>query len=176
LTTSDLAQDKLQQYDAVVVGVRALDTRKDLAPKLLELFGYVESGGNVIMQYNRVDGLQKTPLTLHVSQSRITDETAPVTFLAPDHPALNTPNKITNADFDGWVQERGTYFPTQWDERFTPIVSSSDAGEPQLKGGLIVSKYGKGYFVYTGLTFFRQLPAGVPGAYRIFANLVSLGK
>jgi LmbE family N-acetylglucosaminyl deacetylase len=176
LTTADLAPDKLQQYDAVVVGVRALDTRKDLAPKLLELFGYVESGGNVIMQYNRVDGLQKTPLTLHVSQSRITDETAPVTFLAPDHPALNTPNKITNADFDGWVQERGTYFPTQWDERFTPIVSSSDSGEPQLKGGLLVAKYGKGYFVYTGLTFFRQLPAGVPGAYRIFANLVSLGK
>jgi LmbE family N-acetylglucosaminyl deacetylase len=176
LDVADLAQDKLQRFDAVVVGVRALDTRKDLGPKMLELFSYVESGGNVIMQYNRVDGLQKTPLTLHVSQSRVTDETAPVTFLAPDHPALNTPNKITGADFDGWVQERGTYFPTQWDERFTPIVASSDSGEPPLKGGLLVAKYGRGYFVYTGLTFFRQLPAGVPGAYRIFANLVSLGK
>lgn len=176
LDIADLAQDKLQRFDAVVVGVRALDTRKDLGSKMLELFSYVESGGNVIMQYNRVDGLQKTPLTLRVSQSRVTDETAPVTFLAPDHPALNTPNKITPADFDGWVQERGTYFPNQWDERFTPIVASSDSGEPPLKGGLLVAKYGRGYFVYTGLTFFRQLPAGVPGAYRIFANLVSLGK
>jgi hypothetical protein len=96
--------------------------------------------------------------------------------LAPDHPVLNTPNKITSADFQGWVQEQGTYYASQWDAHFTPILASSDAGEPPLKGGLLIAQYGKGYFVYTGLTFFRQLPAGVPGAYRLFANLLSLGK
>jgi hypothetical protein len=99
-----------------------------------------------------------------------------VTFLAPDHPVLNTPNKITSADFEGWVQERGIYFPNQWDAHFTPILACSDPGEAPLKGGLLVAGYGKGYFVYTGLVFFRELPAGVPGAYRLFANLVSLGR
>ena len=113
---------------------------------------------------------------MHLSGDRVTDETAPVTFLAPDHPVLNTPNKITSADFDGWVQERGIYFPNQWDDHFTPILACNDPGESPLKGGLLVAQYGKGYFVYTGLVFFRELPAGVPGAYRLFANLISLGK
>lgn len=99
-----------------------------------------------------------------------------MTLLAPDHPALNSPNKITSADFDGWVQERGSYFPNQWDEHFVPILACSDTGEAPKSGGLLVARYGKGYFVYTGLTFFRQLPGAVPGAYRLFANLVSLGK
>jgi hypothetical protein len=89
---------------------------------------------------------------------------------------LNTPNKITSADFDGWVQERGIYFPNQWDDHFTPILGFNDPGEPLLKGGLLVARYGKGYLVYTGLSFFRELPAGVPGAFRLFANLISLGK
>ena len=106
----------------------------------------------------------------------MTDETAPVTFLAPDHPVLNRPNKITGTDFDGWIQERGIYYPDQWDNHFTPILACSDPGEAPLNGGLLVAQYGKGYFVYTGLVFFRQLPDGVPGAYRLFANLVSLGK
>lgn len=99
-----------------------------------------------------------------------------MTFLDPDNPVLNTPNKITQADFDNWVQERGTYFPSDWDKNFTPILACNDAGESPLKGSLLVANYGKGHFVYTGLTFFRQLPAGVPGAYRLFANLISLGK
>jgi len=99
-----------------------------------------------------------------------------VTFLAPDHPVLNTPNKITSADFLGWVQERGNYFPNTWDEHFTPILACNDPGEAPLKGGLLVANCGKGYYVYTGLVFFRELPAGVPGAYRLFANLVSLGQ
>jgi len=99
-----------------------------------------------------------------------------MTFLAPDHPVLNTPNKITNDDFAGWVQERGIYFPSEWATNFTPILACHDPGEEPLKGSLLVAKYGQGYFVYTGLVFFRQLPAGVPGAYRLFANLVSLGK
>jgi hypothetical protein len=113
---------------------------------------------------------------LHLSGDRVTDETAAVTFLAPDHPVLNTPNKITSRDFDGWQQERGIYFPDQWDEHFTPILAFADPCESPLKGGLLVAPYGKGYYAYTGLVFFRELPAGVPGAFRLFANLISLGK
>jgi hypothetical protein len=113
---------------------------------------------------------------LRLSGERVTDENAPVTFLAPDHPVLNTPNKIGPADFDHWVQERGIYFPNQWGDRFTPILAFNDPGESPLKGSLLVAQYGKGYFVYTGLVFFRELPAGVPGAFRLFANLISLGK
>jgi LmbE family N-acetylglucosaminyl deacetylase len=176
LATTDLTAAGLAGLDAIVVGVRAFDTHRDLASLMPALFAYVEAGGTVVMQYNRVDGFGSSPLTLRVSQERVTDETAPVTFLAPDHPVLNTPNRITDADFAGWVQERGIYFPNQWDERFTPILASGDPGETPLKGGLLVAQYGRGHFVYTGLVFFRQLPAGVPGAYRLFANLVSLGK
>jgi hypothetical protein len=116
------------------------------------------------------------PFELHLSGDRVTDEQAAATFLAPDHRVLNSPNKITAADFDGWVQERGIYFPDQWDDHFTPILAFNDPGESPLKGGLLVAQYGKGYFVYTGLVFFRELPAGVPGAFRLFANLISLGK
>jgi hypothetical protein len=179
LTTNDLTLERLKQFDAVVTGVRLFDTHRNLGAGLTALFAYVEGGGNVVMQYNRVDGLQSTPLTLRISQgnqARVTDEHAAMTFLAPDNPVLNTPNKITSADFDGWIQERGTYFPTQWDERFTPILACNDPGEAPLKGSLLVANYGSGHFVYTGLGFFRQLPAGVPGAYRLFANLISLGK
>jgi hypothetical protein len=108
---------------------------------------------------------------------RVTDETAPVTFIAPEHTALNVPNKITAADFNGWVQERGAYFPSTWDtERFTPLLAMSDPGEKQPDSSVLIAQHGKGYYVYTGVAFFRQLPAGVPGAYRLFANLVSLGK
>jgi LmbE family N-acetylglucosaminyl deacetylase len=179
LTGADLTPERLKNFDAVVIGIRAFNTRTDLGAQLTNLFAYVEAGGNVIAQYNRPNGLQTdklAPFDLRVSNDRVTDENAPVTFLAPDHPALNTPNKITSADFEGWVQERGVYYPNQWDEHFTPILACSDPGEAPLKGGLLVAKYGNGYFVYTGLAFFRELPAGVPGAYRLFANLISLGK
>ena len=176
LKPEDLTPERLKEFDAIVTGVRLFDTHRDLASKLSPLFAYVEGGGTVVMQYNRVDGLQSAPLTLKISQERVTDEHAPVTFLVPDSPALNAPNKITNADFDNWVQERGTYFPNQWDDHFVPILACNDPGESPLKGSLLVAEYGKGHFVYTGLAFFRQLPAGVPGAYRLFANLISLGK
>ena len=106
----------------------------------------------------------------------MTDEHAAVTLLAPDHPALTTPNRITPTDFEGWVQERGLYFPDRWDEHFTPLLSMADPGETPSSGALLVASHGRGYFVYTGLSWFRQLPEGVPGAYRLFANLVSLGK
>jgi LmbE family N-acetylglucosaminyl deacetylase len=180
LVDSDLTADNLSKFDAVVIGVRAFNVDKELASHAQALFDYVKAGGNVIEQYNRpgssLQADQLTPYSLHISDERVTDPAAPMTFLAPDNPALNTPNKITSADFDGWVQERGTYFPDQWDNHFTPILACNDAGEEPLKGELLVAQYGKGYFVYTGLGFFRQLPAGVPGAYRLFANLISIGK
>jgi len=179
LTGADLTQETLRPLDAVVIGIRAFNTRTDLAGRVPALFAYVEAGGNVIAQYNLGNGLGANwlaPFHLRISRDRVTDEHAPVTFLAPDHPSLTTPNHITEADFDGWVQERGLYFPDQWDERFTAILASGDPGETPLRGGLLVARHGKGYFVYTGLAWFRQLPEGVPGAYRLFANLVSLGK
>jgi hypothetical protein len=177
LTVADLIPDQLKNFDAIVIGVRALDTRADLRAALPTLFAYAEAGGNVIIQYNRNNGsMQTAPLPLQISGDRITDETASPTFLAGDHPALNTPNKITPADFDGWVQERGIYFPNQWDNHYTPILGFSDPGEQQQNGALLIAQHGKGYIVYSGLVWFRELPAGVPGAYRLFANLVSLGK
>jgi hypothetical protein len=138
----------------------------------------------VIVQYNTPNELKTTklgPFDIKLSRdlphNRVTDENAPVTLLVPDHPAFNLPNKIAPADFDGWVQERGLNFPSEWDTaHYTALLACNDAGETPLKSGLLVAKYGKGYFVYTGLSFFRQLPAGVPGAIRLFANLVSLGK
>ena len=179
LDDTKLMPEDLQGLDAVVIGVRAFNVRKDIGSHLPVLFRYVENGGTIVAQYNRPDGLQTNevaPFELHLSTDRVTDETAAATFLAPDNPALNKPNKITSADFDGWVQERAIYFPDQWDDHFTPVLAFNDPGETPLKGSLLVAPYGKGYFVYTGLVFFRELPAGVPGAFRLFANLISLGK
>jgi len=179
LDDTDLTPEQLLGLDAIVIGVRAFNVRNNVASQLPVLFSYVENGGTIVAQYNRPDGLKTTklaPFELHLSGDRVTDENATAIFLAPDHPVLNTPNKITSADFDGWVQERGIYFPNQWDDHFTPILAFNDPGESPLKGGLLVAQYGKGYFVYTGLVFFRELPAGVPGAFRLFANLISLGK
>jgi hypothetical protein len=179
LTGADLTPERLRGLDAVVIGIRAFNVRPDLAERLPALFAYVEAGGTVVVQYNTLDRLREgwlAPFHLRLSRERVTDEQAPVTILAPEHPVLTTPNRITAADFEGWVQERGLYFPDQWDERFTAILASGDAGETPLKGGLLAARHGTGYFVYTSLAWFRQLPEGVPGAYRLFANLVSLGK
>lgn len=176
LSGADLTPEKLKGLDAVVIGVRAFNVRSDLSAGLPALFAFAEAGGTVVVQYNRPNGLQAgslAPFSLTVSSDRVTDENAPVTFLAPDHPVLNTPNKITAKDFEGWVQERGIYFPNQWDEHFVPLIACSDPGEAPLKGGLLVAPYGKGRYIYTGLAWFRELPAGVPGAYRLFANLVA---
>ena len=179
LSGADLTPERLRDFDAVVIGVRAFNTRTDLVARMPALFAYVEGGGNVIELYNRPNGLQSAPLApfpLRLSELRVTDEKAEMTLLVPDHPALTGPNRIGPADFADWVQERGTYFPSQWDPRFTPLLSCHDTGEAPLEGGLLVARDGRGYFVYTGLSWFRQLPAGVPGAYRLFANLLSLGK
>ncbi len=181
LSGADLTAEKLHGLDAVVTGVRAFAVRKDLTPANMQaLTDFVQAGGNVIVQYVRpesgVQSIRLGPYQLHLSTDRVTDPNSAMTFLVPDHPAVNSPNKITAADFQGWVQERGTYFPNQWDEHFVPIFACNDAGEQLLKGALLIAPYGKGNFIYTGLVFFRQLPAGVPGAYRLMANLVSLGK
>ena len=179
LNSADLIPERLGSLDAVVIGIRAFNTRTDLGGRMPALLAYVQGGGTVVAQYNTLDGLRDdwlAPFRLRLSRDRVTDEHAPVTILAAGHPVLTTPNRITAADFDGWVQERGLYFPAQWDERFTPILACSDAGEPPLPGGLLVARDGRGYFVYTSLAWFRQLPEGVPGAYRLFANLVSLGR
>jgi hypothetical protein len=116
------------------------------------------------------------PYHLNISRDRVTVEEAEVRFLAPDHEILNYPNKITAKDFEGWVQERGLYFPDEWASEFAPVLSCNDPGEPPRDGGLLIAKYGKGHYIYTGLSFFRELPAGVPGAFRIFANMISIGK
>jgi LmbE family N-acetylglucosaminyl deacetylase len=184
LSDADLTEEKLKTLDAVVVGVRAFNTRADLGAHLPGLFAYVEAGGTVVEQYNTPNGLLAHPLApydLKLSRElpryRVTDENAAVTLLVPDHPALTTPNRIGPEDFGGWVQERGLDFASEWDAaHLIPLMACSDPGEPPLEGGLLVARYGRGTFVYTGLSFFRQLPAGVPGAYRLFANLVSLGK
>ena len=165
----------LEQFDAVVVGIRAYNTIKELQFKQKYLLEYVKKGGNVIVQYNtnrRVD--VQAPYNLQLSRDRVTDENANVTFLAKEHSILNYPNKITEADFDGWVQERGLYFPNKWSKEYTPILSMHDKGESAKNGSLLVAKYGKGNYIYTGLSFFRELPAGVSGAYKLFANLLSV--
>ena len=179
LAGTDLTVERLSRLDTVVIGIRAFNVRTDLAEHLPALFAYVAAGGTVVAQYNTLDRLHENflaPFQLQLSRDRITDEHAPVTILASAHPVLTTPNRITAADFEGWVQERGLYFPSQWDERFTTILASGDPGEKPLTSGVLVARHGKGYFVYTCLSWFRQLPEAVPGAYRLFANLVSLGK
>lgn len=177
LADHEITLATLQRLDAVVLGVRALNTHPRARYFMPVLFEYVRQGGTVVVQYNtnqrlEVDKVAPHPLTL--GRDRVADETAPVTILAPEHPVITTPNQITSTDFDGWVQERGLYFPSQWDESFQPVLSMADPGEDQKQSSLLVARYGEGYYVYTGLSFFRQLPQGVPGAYKLFANLVSL--
>ncbi|MER2996313.1 PIG-L family deacetylase [Pontibacter populi] len=179
LRDSDMRLNYLQQFDAIILGVRAyntIDRLKFHQPTLLE---YVKNGGNLIVQYNTNHALVMPnvgPYPLKLSRDRVTVEEAEVRFLKPNHPVLNTPNKITKKDFEGWVQERGLYFPNEWSNEYEAILSSNDPGEPARDGGLLVAKYGKGNYIYTGYSWFRELPAGVPGAYRLFVNLISLGK
>jgi hypothetical protein len=179
LTESDITAKNLSQFSAVVLGIRAYNTQDRIANWLPELFAYVKAGGVVIAQYNTLAELkteQLGPYPLEISRDRVTDENAEVRILAPNHPLMTTPNKITSKDFEGWVQERGLYFPKTWDPAWTAILSSNDPKEKPLDGGLLVAKVGKGFFIYTSYSWFRQLPAGVPGAYRLFANMLSLGK
>lgn len=175
----EVSKDRLQGYGALVMGIRAYNKLDDIRFKQDILMDYVRDGGNMIVQYNtnrrlKVDNIGPFPIQL--SRDRVTVEEAPIEILEPNHPILNYPNKITQEDFDGWVQERGLYFANEWSEEYKAILSSNDPGEPARKGGLLVAPHGNGHFIYTGYSWFRQLPAGVPGAYRIFANMVSLNQ
>ncbi|PKV50959.1 GlcNAc-PI de-N-acetylase [Aquimarina sp. MAR_2010_214] len=183
VTTIDpesISLESIQSFDAIVVGIRAYNTVEQLKFKQKYLLEYVKNGGNLIIQYNTNRRLKVTdnlgPYPLKLSRDRVTDENAKITFLAPEHQVLNSPNKITANDFKGWVQERGLYFPNEWSKEYIPILAANDKGESKKKGPLLIAKYGKGHYVYTGLSFFREFPAGVSGAYRLFANILSLGK
>ncbi|QCE42256.1 PIG-L family deacetylase [Psychroserpens sp. NJDZ02] len=179
LKPEEITAERLSAFDAVVVGIRAYNIVDHLKFKQDILFDFVEKGGNMIVQYNtnrRLKTDQIAPYDLKLSRDRVTDENAEVILLAPDHEVLNFPNKITSNDFEGWTQERGLYFPDEWASEFTPILSMHDKDETAKTGSLLVAKHGKGHYIYTGLSFFREFPAGVSGAYRLFANMLSIGK
>ena len=164
--------ENLQRVDAVVLGVRAVNTNERLEFVMPDLFNYVKQGGTLVVQYNTSTAIDKfSPYPLALSRERVTEEDAEVRILKPDHAVLNTPNKITAKDFEGWVQERGLYFPNKWDDHFEAILSMNDTGQPAAEGSLLVAKYGEGHYVYTGLSFFRELPEGVPGAFKLFSNI-----
>jgi hypothetical protein len=179
MNNDEVTESNLKRVDAVVLGVRTLNTNERVRYFMPALLDYVKEGGTVVVQYNtnsRMETEKISPYPIKIGRQRVTEETAEVMILKPNHAVLNIPNKITAADFSGWVQERGLYFPDEWDEKYDAILSMHDQGEEPLSGSLLVAQYGEGYYVYTGLSFFRQLPEGVPGAYKLFANLVSLGK
>jgi len=178
LDANALTFGDLSKYNAIVVGVRAYELRPELASANKRLLSYVENGGTLVVQYNRDVVWNKflpAPYnaTIGSPTPRITDENAEVKFLKPDDPLLNSPNKITQDDFKNWVQERGLYYWSDFDSRYTPLLAMHDPGESDLNGGLVYTRLGKGTYIYTGLAFFRQLPEGVPGAYRLFVNLLS---
>ncbi|HVS95636.1 MAG TPA: PIG-L family deacetylase [Puia sp.] len=180
LTEKEITPAYLKQFDAVIAGVRAYDVHGWLTSRHAELMEYVKEGGNLIVQYNRGNLGRMTsnigPYPFAVSNIRVTDENAKVNFLQPSDPVLNYPNKITEKDFEGWIQERGIYFAGQADPQYESVLSMSDPGEQEQKGSLEIAHYGSGVFVYTGLVFFRELPAGVPGAYRLMANIIALNQ
>lgn len=173
---------ELTKQKVIIIGVRAYNTEDWLPLFQNQLMDFVKNGGTLITQYQTsafygtIKADQMGPYPFTVSRDRVTDETAKVEFVNPNHPLLNKPNKITQADFDGWVQERGLYFANSWAKEYTPIFKMKDAGESESEGSLLYTKYGKGNFIFTGLAFFRQLPAGVPGAYRLMANLIAVGQ
>ena len=178
LSDDELEAGDLSRYAAIVAGIRAFNTRPRLKQAEKRLEAYAEGGGTVVVQYNTTGDLvtdKLGPWPIKLSRDRVTVEEAPVTFLKPGSPILNFPNKLTPADFDGWVQERGLYFAGSWDPKYETVLATHDPGEGDKPGGLLYAKVGKGAWVYTGYAFFRQLPAGVPGAYRLFVNLVSAG-
>jgi LmbE family N-acetylglucosaminyl deacetylase len=173
----EINNKNLHKFDAIVLGIRAYNVVKELKFKQKFLLNYVEKGGNMVVQYNTNRNVDvAAPFTLNLSRDRVTDEFAEVRVLEKKHELLNFPNKITTDDFNGWVQERGLYFPDSWSKEYTPILSMNDKGETAKKGSLLIAKYGKGNYIYTGLSFFRELPAGVSGAYKLFANMLSVGK
>ncbi len=175
----NISAERLNPFDVVITGIRAYNVVNALAYKQKTLLDFVKNGKTMIVQYNTLDDLvskEMSPYPLKISRDRVTEEDAEVRFLAPNHPILNYPNKITAEDFKGWKQEQGLYYPSEWDSAFTSILSANDTGEKPKDGALLVAKYGKGNYIYTGLSFFRELPEGVPGAFRLIANMIAIGK
>jgi LmbE family N-acetylglucosaminyl deacetylase len=172
-----LANENLSKYQTIVLGIRAYDTQKDVIANNKRLLEFVEGGGRLVVQYNASAGDfnngKFTPYPLTLSRARVSVEEAPVKILDPANRIFHSPNEISQKDFEGWVQERGLYFGSQWDPKFAPLLETHDPGEGEQKGGMLVAQYGKGTYIYTGYAFFRQLPAGVPGAVRLFVNLLS---
>ncbi len=177
-----LATEDLRQYQTIVLGIRAYDTQKDVIANNKRLLDFVVGGGRLVVQYNTMGSFgvpidfnsgKYTPYPTKLGRARVSVEEAPVKILEPSNQIFHYPNEITAKDFDGWVQERGLYFMSEWDPHFVPLLESHDPGEAEQKGGLLMAHYGKGTYIYTGYAFFRQLPAGVPGAVRLFVNLVS---
>jgi hypothetical protein len=181
LDKNDISFGSLKSFDAIITGIRAYNIHDYLGEKYDVLMDYIKDGGNLIVQYNTSNFVSSVkskigPYPFNISRSRVTDENSKISFLKPDHPVLTFPNKIVPADFDHWMQERGIYFADQLDAKYETVLSMNDTGEPEQTGSLIIADYGRGKFVYTGLVFFRQLPAGVPGAYRLLANIIALNK
>ena len=180
IDAESLKRGALDRYDTIVVGVRAFNVRNDLGAGHAALMKWIEAGGTLVVQYNTSNRWRKLtdpmgPHPFEIDRDRVTDETATIELIDPEHRAFTHPNPITPTDFEDWVQERGLYFAKTWDKRYRPLLRMHDADEAPLEGALLVAPYGKGTFVYTGVSFFRQLPAGVPGAYRLLVNLLSLG-
>ncbi len=179
LDNSSLQESNLSKFDVIIAGIRFYNTDEQIKYYQPNLMEYVKNGGTLIVQYSRPRDLQVNeigPYPVSLSNDRITDEDAKIDFVDPNNQLLNFPNKISEDDFNGWVQERGLYFANKWDDKYQPIFSGHDPGENDLKGGTLFTRYGKGIFIYTAFAWFRQLPDGVPGAYRIFANLISAGR
>ncbi|HZB27864.1 MAG TPA: hypothetical protein VE282_04815, partial [Gemmatimonadales bacterium] len=185
LNAAALERGNLDRYSAIIIGPRAYETDSALVENNRRLLAYTRRGGLLIVQYQQhqffTGGFAPYPMKVGgtnppLSHDRVADENAPVRFRVPVHPVLRAPNRLASTDWQGWVQERGLYFARSWDSRYRPVIETHDPGEPPLAGGLLIAQVGKGSYVYTGLSFFRQLPAAVPGAFRLFANLLALGR
>jgi hypothetical protein len=177
LNDEDITKESLKNFDAIIVGIRAYNTNRGLRINHRILMDYVSNGGTLVVQYNTFSELPEElgPFSLTISRDRVTEENSPVKILDVEHPLLKFPNIITEADFNGWIQERGLYFPSSWAPEYQTLLEMKDTNSEPLQGSLLYCKYGKGNFIYTGLSFFRQLPAGVTGAYNLFINLISAG-
>ena len=184
LAVDEIKSADLSIYNTIIIDNRGYEAHPELIAAISRLLDFVQAGGTLIVFYHKDNEWnpdekknrpQLAPYPIILDDKRVTDETAPITFIQPRHPVLNSPNRITAADFSNWIQERGLYYPKQWDARYTEIFSTSDPGEPPLIGGLLVAPHGKGHYIYTSMVWYRELRAGVPGAFRMFANMISYG-
>ncbi|HET8783534.1 MAG TPA: hypothetical protein VFM63_14005, partial [Pyrinomonadaceae bacterium] len=185
LTVDDVAKADLAPFHTIIIDNRGYQAHPELIASNARLLKFVEDGGTLLVFYHRTNEWnpneqrnrpQLAPFPILLDDDRVTEEDAPIAFLQPRHPLLNFPNKITQKDFADWVQERGLYFPREWDPKYTAVLSTNDKGEPPLRGGLLVAPYGRGNYIYTSYVWYRQLRAGLPGGYRMFANLISYGR